>query len=188
MLLLFGIFWLTCMTLETVRFSNCDMAFQEERNLTGNFLHTPNTQSHFNQNTSMLSDCTQSIHALLDSSLLVCMWSNYMHCKSYTCFFSPQHALSSPLKLQLSWVSADQLLSSGNSAFLQSQLIIEHQQRRIGEMKNQIQGLKKDLVEWKTHGVTAEWDFCTTLHKWHIIWLHTEQQLTSSSWAFWNLA
>jgi hypothetical protein len=64
--------------------------------------------------------------------------------------------LSSPLELQLSRVSADQLLSIGNSAYLQSQLVIEHQQRRIGELDNQIQGLEKELVEWKTRGMTAE--------------------------------
>jgi hypothetical protein len=64
--------------------------------------------------------------------------------------------LSSPLELRLSRVSADQLLSSGNSAYLQAQLIIERQQRRIGEMENQIRGLDKELVEWKTRGTTAE--------------------------------
>jgi len=38
---------------------------------------------------------------------------------------------------------------------------------RIGEMDNQIQGLEKELVEWKTCGLTAEWDFVqvTSLHK-----------------------
>ena len=64
--------------------------------------------------------------------------------------------LSSPLELRISRVSTDQLLSSGNSAYLQSQLLVERQQWRIGELENQIQGLEKELVEWKTRSSTAE--------------------------------
>jgi hypothetical protein len=60
------------------------------------------------------------------------------------------------MELRFSQISADQLLSSGNSAYLQAQLVIERQQRRIGEMDNQIRGLEKELVEWKTRGTTAE--------------------------------
>lgn len=64
--------------------------------------------------------------------------------------------LSSPLELRISRVSADQLLSSSNSAYLQLQLLVERQQRRIGELENQIQGLEKELVEWKTRSSTAK--------------------------------
>jgi hypothetical protein len=77
--------------------------------------------------------------------------------------------LSSPLELRLSRISADQLLSSGNSAYLQSQLVIERQQRKILEMENQIRVLEKDLVEWKTRGASAESNLFITLRKWHII-------------------
>ena len=64
--------------------------------------------------------------------------------------------LSSPLELRLSRISGDQLISSGNSAYLHVQLIIERQQRRIGEMENQKRELEKELIEWKTRGATAE--------------------------------
>ena len=64
--------------------------------------------------------------------------------------------LSSPLEIRISRVSADQLLSSSNSAYLQLQLLVERQQRRIGELENQIQGLEKELVEWKARSSTAE--------------------------------
>ena len=64
--------------------------------------------------------------------------------------------LSSPLELRLSHISADQLLSSGNSAYLHSQLLVKHQQQKIWEMETQIQELEKELVEWRARGTTAE--------------------------------
>jgi hypothetical protein len=64
--------------------------------------------------------------------------------------------LSSPLELQLSRIPGDQLLSSGNSAYLHSQLLVERQQRKIGEMETQIRELEKELIEWRARGTTAE--------------------------------
>src|SRR6267154_994699 len=84
----FGSFCLACMALNTFGFS--DMALLDGRNLTGDLLHTPNTpQTHlFTQNTSLFPDRTHNIHALLDSSPLVC---DLIICASelYCCFFSP---------------------------------------------------------------------------------------------------
>ncbi len=65
-------------------------------------------------------------------------------------FFFFQNTLSSPLDLQLSRASEDQLLASGNVAHLQSQLVVERQRRKIGEMENRIRLLETDLVMWKT--------------------------------------
>lgn len=90
--------------------------------------------------------------------------------------------LSSPLELWISCISADQLSSSGNSVYLQLQLLVERQQQRIGEMKMQIQGLKKELVEWKkTCSLTAKWDLLSTSYKWHIFWLPIKQWFQAHS-------
>jgi hypothetical protein len=61
-----------------------------------------------------------------------------------------QNALSPPIELLLSRVSDKQLLASGNSAYLQAQLTIERQRRRISEMEIQIRAHEMDVMTWKT--------------------------------------
>ena len=64
--------------------------------------------------------------------------------------------LSPPLELQLSRVSDEQLLASGNSAHLQAQLVIERQRRKIGELEIQVRGLELDVTMWKTRYTSAQ--------------------------------
>ena len=66
--------------------------------------------------------------------------------------------LSSPLELQLSRVSEEQLVASGNSAHtnVHAQLTIECQQRRISKMEYQIRGLEVDIVMWRTRFTSAQ--------------------------------
>ena len=64
--------------------------------------------------------------------------------------------MSSALELRLSCVSEQQLLASGNAAYLQSQIVIERQRRKINEMENQIRIQEMDLVMWKTRFATAQ--------------------------------
>ena len=64
--------------------------------------------------------------------------------------------MSSALELRLSRVSEQQLLASGNAAYLQSQIVIERQRRKINEMENQIRIQEMDLVMWKTRFATAQ--------------------------------
>ena len=50
----------------------------------------------------------------------------------------------------LSRVSEEQLLASGNSTYLQSQLTIERQRRKISELEVQIRAQEMDIVMWRT--------------------------------------
>lgn len=79
-----------------------------------------------------------------------------MRPKSIWDSFQIQGVLSPPLELQLSRVSDEQLLASGNSAHLQAQLTIERQRRKIGEMENQIHALEMDAMMWKTRFTSAQ--------------------------------
>jgi len=54
------------------------------------------------------------------------------------------------VELVLSHVSEEQLLASGNSAYLQSQLTIERQRRKISDLEIQIQAQEMDILMWKT--------------------------------------
>jgi hypothetical protein len=71
-------------------------------------------------------------------------------------FFFLQNTLSSPLELQLSRASEDQLLASGNVAHLQSQLVAERQRRKISDMEIHIRALEADIVMWKTRCTTVQ--------------------------------
>jgi len=67
-----------------------------------------------------------------------------------------QNTLSSPLELRVGHASEEQLLASGNAVYLQSQLIIERQRRKITEMENQIRMLEMDVVIWKTQHTSMQ--------------------------------
>lgn len=54
------------------------------------------------------------------------------------------------MELLLSHVSEEKLLASGNSAYLQSQLTIERQRRKIDDLEIQIRAQEMDIVMWKT--------------------------------------
>jgi hypothetical protein len=64
--------------------------------------------------------------------------------------------LSSPLDLQISRVSEDQLMASGNTVYLQSQLLIERQRRKIDELESQIRMLELDIIMWKTRYTSTQ--------------------------------
>jgi len=64
--------------------------------------------------------------------------------------------LSSPVELQPSCVSEDQLMANGNAAHLQSQIVIEHQRQKISDMENQIWVLEMDIVIWKTQFTSVQ--------------------------------
>ena len=68
-------------------------------------------------------------------------------CTNYILYI--QNALSSPMDV-LSRASEENLLDSGNSIYLRSQLTIERQQRKISEQENQIRSLEMDVVMWRT--------------------------------------
>lgn len=57
--------------------------------------------------------------------------------------------LSQPAELFLSRVSEEQLLASGNSTYLQAQLVIERQRRKISELEMQIRAQEMEIVTWK---------------------------------------
>lgn len=61
-----------------------------------------------------------------------------------------QNMLSPPMEQLLSRVSEEQLLASGNSTYLQSQLTIERQRRKISELEVQIRAQEMDIVMWRT--------------------------------------
>jgi hypothetical protein len=65
--------------------------------------------------------------------------------------------LSSPLEHRLGNTSEDQFLASGNTAYLQSQLVVERQRQKITEMENQIRMLEIELVVWKTRFTSAQY-------------------------------
>ena len=51
--------------------------------------------------------------------------------------------LSSPLDLQLSHASDEQLLASGNISYLQSQILLDRQRQRFNKLENQNRVLEK---------------------------------------------
>jgi hypothetical protein len=57
----------------------------------------------------------------------------------------------------LSRTSEENLLASGNTTYLWSQLTIERQQRKIGELENQIRSLEMDVVMWRTRFTSTQW-------------------------------
>ena len=111
--------------------------------------HTPQNQN-FDQSTSLLMDQMHNTHITPDSTHSSLIVSAMIAVCTLISFFFFQNTLSSPLDLQLSRASEDQLLASGNVAHLQSQLVVKHQRRKIGEMENRIRLLEMDLVMWKT--------------------------------------
>jgi hypothetical protein len=64
--------------------------------------------------------------------------------------------LSPPMELLLSHVSEEKLLASGNSAYLQSQLTIEHQRRKIDDLEIQIRAQEMDIVMWETRFMNTQ--------------------------------
>jgi hypothetical protein len=114
------------------------------RRLTTDLLHTPNMPRR-------MHDMRMSS----DSSPLVCV-STICASKFTENFFCHQNVLSSPLELRLSRVSEEELLASGNSAYLQSQLTVERQRRKIGELENQVRVLEMDIMMWKTRFTSAQ--------------------------------
>ena len=71
-------------------------------------------------------------------------------------FLPFQNVLSPPMELRLSRASDEQLLASGNAAYLQSQLIVECQRRKIGELEIQIRTLEMDNMMWKTQFTSTQ--------------------------------
>jgi hypothetical protein len=55
-----------------------------------------------------------------------------------------------PMELILSRASEEQLMASGNSTYLRSQLTVERQQRKINDLETQIRALEMDMVMWRT--------------------------------------
>jgi hypothetical protein len=56
-------------------------------------------------------------------------------------------------------VSEEQLMANvanGSAAHLQSQMVIEHQRQKIGDMETQIWVLEMEIVMWKTRFTTAQ--------------------------------
>ncbi len=47
-------------------------------------------------------------------------------------------------------------MANGNAAHLQSQIVIEHQRQKIGNMENQIRVLEMDIVIWKTQFTSVQ--------------------------------
>jgi hypothetical protein len=72
-----------------------------------------------------------------------------MRMKTFWVLIPTENMLSSPLELQLSRMSDEQLLASGNAAYLQSQLVVERQRQKISELENHNRLLEVDLVMWK---------------------------------------
>jgi len=123
---------------------------------TPDFLHTPNT-SHtqfFNQSTGLLVDRMHDVRTTPDSSPMVS--APTVVCASKYSFFL-QNVLSSPLELRLSRATDEQLMASGNTVYLQSQLVIECQRWKIMELENQIRTLELDVVIWKTRHTSTQW-------------------------------
>ena len=60
------------------------------------------------------------------------------------------HNAHMPMELILSRASEEQLMASGNSAYLRSQLTVERQQRKINDLETQIRALEMDMVMWRT--------------------------------------
>lgn len=122
---------------------------------TSDLLHTPNT-SHtqfFNHSTGLLVDRMHDMRTTPDSSPMV-RAPTVVCASKYSFFF--QNALSSPLELRLSRATEEQLMASGNTVYLQSQLVIERQRRKIMELENHIRTLELDVVIWKTRHTSTQ--------------------------------
>jgi len=151
------LYCLASMDLDSSGFSGT--TFLDGRHLTTDIPHTPTLNaSHgqlFSQNTSLLMGCTHDMHMTSDSSPLV---SALIICisKMSGYFFFCQSMLSPSLDLWLSCVSDEELLASGNTAYLQSQLVVERQQWKIGKMDNQIRGLETEVTMWKTQFMSTQ--------------------------------
>ncbi len=124
------------------------------RHLTSDLLLTPSTPQaqFFDRSTSLLMDRMHNTRTTPDPSPMVS--TPTIVCTLVFLFF--QNMLSSPLELRVGHASEEQLLASGNAVYLQSQLIIERQRRKITEMENQIRMLEMDVVIWKTRHTSMQ--------------------------------
>jgi hypothetical protein len=53
-------------------------------------------------------------------------------------------------------VSEEQMMANASAAHLQSQMVIERQRWKIGNMETQIRVLEMDIVMWKTRFTSAQ--------------------------------
>jgi len=60
------------------------------------------------------------------------------------------------MEVRLGRTPEEQSLASGNTAYLQAQVVVERQKRKIGEMENQIRTLEMDNVMWRTRFMGAQ--------------------------------
>ena len=129
-------------------------ALSDTRHLNSDVLFTLNRPQTglFNQNTSFLMDRMHDTRMAPDTSPMVSVL--LIVCALNPFFF--QNMLSSPLDLQISRVSEDQLMASGNTVYLQSQLLIECQRRKIDELESQIRMLELDIMMWKTRYTSTQ--------------------------------
>lgn len=124
--------------------------------LTSDPLHTPNTPHDqlFNRN-SLLMGHMRDAYMTPDMSLMVSASTIICALRSFF-FLSAQNALSSPMEVRLRRTPEEQSLASVNTAYLQAQLVVERQIRKIAEMENQIRTLEMDNATLRIRFMDAQ--------------------------------